>query len=312
MLTYLNPPLEPRRGSTLEMLGVARISGDNQDPQALKDQEARYREFLVANCKHPLNLTMIATQGSGEYLDREELSRLQKEIESRLYDGVIMEDLARNCRRVHAYLTCELCEDCDTRLLALNDNVDTATDWRQNAWFAVFRHEAYNKDTALRIRRTLRNRFMQGGVFQVPIFGYIKPPGAKSDADVTKDPEAEPIYDEWFRKLENDESYSAVADWLTELGIPTGPYCRGKRWTGRMVMRVTFNPILKGLRVRNKKISKRINKTGRRRSVDAPPEERLERECPHLAFIEPKRYDRLIRKLQLKNDKYRRGRKEAL
>ena len=38
----------------------------------------------------------------------------------------------------------------------------------------------------------------------------------------------------------------------------------------------TLNPILKGVRVRNKKMSKRVNKTGRPRSVDAPAEE-LER-----------------------------------
>jgi hypothetical protein len=59
-------------------------------------------------------------------------------------------------------------------------------------------------------------------------------------------------------------------------------------------------------------MSKRINKTGRRRSVDAPPEDRLERNCPHLAFIDAERYDRVIRKLRARNDKYRRGRKESL
>ena len=176
------------------------------------------------------------------------------------------------------------------------------------AFFAVMRHETYNRDTARRIRRSLRNRFSQGGIFQCPIYGYIKPQGAKIEDDVMKDPAAEPIYDEWLRRLDEEQSYSEVADWLEDKGIPVGPYCRSKKWTGRMVRRITFNPILKGLRVRNKKIAKRINKTGKRISVDAPPEELLERNCPHLAFIEPERYDRLIRKLQARNEKYRRGR----
>jgi hypothetical protein len=61
------------------------------------------------------------------------------------------------------------------------------------------------------------------------------------------------------------------------------------------VTQLIHNPILKGMRVRNKKMSRRVNKTGRRRAVDAPPAERLERHCPHLAFIEPQRYDRLER-----------------
>ena len=60
------------------------------------------------------------------------------------------------------------------------------------------------------------------------------------------------------------------------------------------------------MRVRNRKISKRINETGRHKSVAAPPEELLERYCPHIAFIEPARYDLLIKKLDEKNAKYRR------
>jgi hypothetical protein len=73
-----------------------------------------------------------------------------------------------------------------------------------------------------------------------------------------------------------------------------------------LVTQLIHNPILKGLRVRNRKISKRINKTGRHKSVAAPPEELLERHCPHLAFIEPTRYDLLLKKLDEKNAKYRR------
>ncbi len=60
------------------------------------------------------------------------------------------------------------------------------------------------------------------------------------------------------------------------------------------------------MRVRNRKISKRINETGRHKSVAAPPEELLERYCPHIAFIAPARYDLLIKKLDEKNAKYRR------
>jgi hypothetical protein len=53
-------------------------------------------------------------------------------------------------------------------------------------------------------------------------------------------------------------------------------------------------------------MSKRVNQTGRRKAVPAPPSERLERHCPHLAFIESDRHDRLIRMLDARNAKYRR------
>ena len=144
-------------------------------------------------------------------------------------------------------------------------------------------------------------------MFQCPIFGYVKPAGAKSDADIHKDPAAEPIYDRWFTMLDQGASYSEVADWLNEQGVPVGPYSRSTRWTGKMVARITHNPILKGVRVRNARKSKRINKSGRRISVKAPPEERLERVCPHLAFIDPARWDRVIHKLKVRNANKRRG-----
>jgi hypothetical protein len=143
-------------------------------------------------------------------------------------------------------------------------------------------------------------------VIQFVVFGYLKPEGARSDADLRKDPEAERVYDTWFRMLEEGASYSEVADWLNAQEIPPGPFARTRRWTSNLVSLVTFNPILKGLRVRNRMMSKRINKSGRHRSVKAPPEERLERKVPHLAFIAPERYDRVVALLKDRNARYRR------
>ena len=62
--------------------------------------------------------------------------------------------------------------------------VDTAGDWKLAACFAVLKHESSNQDTSERIRRSLRSRFAQGGIIQFVIFGYVKPPGAKSDAEL--------------------------------------------------------------------------------------------------------------------------------
>ncbi|MFO0878157.1 MAG: recombinase family protein [Gemmataceae bacterium] len=194
MTSLLNPPLRPRRGGDLQVLGIARISTEHQDQRSLVDQEALYRRFLDDHAGLPYHLEMIAGQGSGECLDRKEAIQATAEVESGRFDLVIAEDLGRIFRRAHAHLFCELCEDHGTRLIALNDQVDTAQDnWRVLAGFATMRHEMYNADTAKRIRRTLRSRFTQGGIVQTVIYGYIKPPGIKSDAELKKDLEAEPI-----------------------------------------------------------------------------------------------------------------------
>lgn len=313
MIRNLHPPLVAKNGRTLKVLAVCRISTVNQDELSLNDQEASYRQYLDTSCQLPYDLDVIATQGSGECIDRAEYLDAIERVESGRYDLVISEDLGRICRRVHAHIFCELCQDMDTRLIALNDSIDTGIDgWEMNSFFAAIRHESYNRDTSKRIRRSLRNRFTLGGVVQCEIFGYVKPRGTKSDGDLSKDPAAELLYDEWFRLLEDGATYAEVADWLNAMGTPTGPYCRSDTWTGPMVRRITFNRILKGIRQRNRKMSRRVNKTGRHKSVDAPPEELLERDCPHLAFIDPARYDRVIRLLTERNAKYRRSRADGV
>lgn len=307
MIRFINPPLVAKDARKLRVLAVCRISTIHQDEKSLEDQEVSYRQWLNACTELPYELIVIASQGSGERIDRESYTKAIDLVESGQFDLVITEDLGRICRRVHAHIFCETCEDAETRLIALNDNVDTGCEgWQLNSFFAAIRHESYNRDTSKRIRRSLRNRFAQGGVFQCEIYGYVKPHGATNDDAVHKDPVAEPVYDEWFRLLEEGASYEEVADWLNAQNSSTGPYCRSDRWTGKMVARITFNPILKGTRQRNRKMSRRVNKTGRRRSTDAPPEDLLERDCPHLAFIEPERYDRVIRSLITRNGKYRR------
>jgi site-specific DNA recombinase len=291
------------------VLIIARISTVHQDLRSLADQIALCEKYVRDRYPGPVRFAHIQSRGSGEYLDRAELAQAEVAVESRAYDLAMTEDLGRICRRNRAVDFCELCEDADTRLVAINDSLDTADDgWRLSAFFASFKHESGNKDTSKRIRRTLRNRFEQGGVVQTFPYGYIKAPGAKSDADVRKDPDAEPIYDEWFRRLEERQSYSEVADWLNSMKVPTGEWARGERWTGRMVARVTHNPILKGYRRRNERKSRRVNKTGRPKSVKAPPAERLRRHAPHLAFFEPARYDRLIAALAARHAACARGR----
>jgi DNA invertase Pin-like site-specific DNA recombinase len=308
-MTFLDPPLRPRNGRVLYVLIIARISTAHQDRRSLAEQESLCKQYIGAHFKGPIKYHVIASQGSGEILDRKELHEAEALVETGTLDVVIVEDLARLCRRSQAINFCELCEDFDCRFIAINDNIDTAReDWRVTGLVTSFTHEQHNTKASRRLKDRLRERFKTGGAMACVIYGYVKPPHAKSDEEVKKDPKAQPIYDEWFRLLEGGASFSEVADWLNRKGVKPGPYSRAKRWDGRMVARVTFNPLLKGVRQRNNKITRRVNKTGRRRAFPAPPNMLLHRSCPHLAFIEPTRYDRVISKLRAKNAGYARGR----
>lgn len=293
-------PSEPRDGRTWQVLIVARISTEHQDARSLNEQVLYCENYLADHYNGPIEITKITSRGSGELLGTAELTELEAKIESKQFDLVITEDLGRICRRIQAIVICEACIDHGVQLIAINDRLDTADErWMLNAFFAAMHHQLSNHDTSSRISRTSRGRFSnEGGMLPCLIFGYVKPLGAKTDDQLEKDPAATPIYDEWFRRLEDGATYAEIADWLNANGIPTGPYHRSARWTGRMVRAVTLNTLLKGLRYRNKRRSKRINSTGQHKSIKAPPEMLLERDCPHLAHIEPERYDRVLHLLK--------------
>lgn len=305
---FFYPTLQPRDGAVLHVLTIERISTVHQDERSLDDQQAYSQEWLRTRYAGPIEFVSIASRASGELLDRAELQQLEEAIESDRFDAVVCEDLGRVCRRARALDLCECAEDHNVRLFAINDNIDTGAEgWRTSAFFAAMRHEAYNADTAKRIRRTQRNRFIQGGIISHLPYGYFKPQGAKHDSEITKTSDADEIYREWFQRLEGGASFAEVADWLNSKSIPVGTGTRAKRWNDTTVSRTTRNPILKGKRERNRKKSKRINKTGQRRSVPAPPDELLVRDVPHLAFFEPDYYDYVIQMVHQRNAAFRRA-----
>ena len=303
----LNPELVARNGRVLAVIVVCRISTEHQDERSLQDQEALYRNWLSMNWNGEIEVTVLSSQESGESLVRDDFLRLTDLVESRLFDLVITEDLGRICRRVHAHIFCETCEDALTRCIALNDHVDTVqNNWRLNSFFAVMRHEAYNNDTSQRIRRSKRNRFSNGGPWQCPIYGYIKPAGATCVADIQKDPAAEPIVERIFTMLEGGANFAEVSDWLNSESIGTGQYCRSEQWTGTILSQFVRNPALKGIRHWNERTTVRRNSTGLRRSVKASPDDLLTLTVPHLAFVDADRFDRLMRTLKQRNKNYQR------
>jgi site-specific DNA recombinase len=311
MYSILQPPLVARNGHTLEVLITCRVSSPGpgkQDIRSNDDQEAMHRKWLSEYTNLPYQVTVLAGSGSGESLERNEYPQLRNHVESNRFDLLLTEDLGRIVRRMHAHLFCELCVDHGVRLIALNDVVDTAQEgWQDRSIFSAWHHERSNRDTSQRIKRTHRSRFIQGGCASLPIFGYRKGDGAKSDADWERVLEAETIYREWFDRLDRGMSYAEIADWLNESGISPGPYCRLKRWDCAMVTRITHNWILKGLRFRNKRKTRRNNASGIYKSEKADPSELLTRSVPDLAFFDAAYYDRVVAKADTRNAKYRRN-----
>jgi site-specific DNA recombinase len=299
----------PKNGTCHKLLGVCRIGTVHQDRMSLDDQFEFYREWAERAYPDGFELEKLASQGSGEILDREKYLELCHAIESGEYDCVVAEDLGRMVRRVHALILCEAGEDSDTRIVAINDHVDTFDEnYMQAAIFATLRHSSSNKDTSLRIRRSLRGRFKPGDLPLRLIAGYEASSRSAVEKSVRKAPTAIPVVKAMFERLDSGQSLEDIAAWLNDVRFPVGPYVRKKQiWDGTLVGQYVRNPLLKGLRRQNQRMSKRVNKSGRRITVVAPETLNLEREVPHLAFVTSELYDRVIAKLQRQNVRYRRG-----
>lgn len=212
-MIFLDPPLLSRKGRVLNVLIIARISTINQDSRSLDEQVSLCKQYVAMHYTGTVKYATITSQGSGEILDRKELLEAEALVESGILDLVIVEDLARLCRRNRAIDFCELCEDHSTRFIAINDNIDTAREeWRVTGLVTSFTHEQHNVKASRRLKDRLRERFKTGGALACVIYGYVKPPHAKSDEEIRKIPAVQPIYDEWFRLLESGANFSEVAD----------------------------------------------------------------------------------------------------
>jgi site-specific DNA recombinase len=309
---YLDPPFVAKDGHTLRLLGPVRVSDpDKQDERSLGDQRVKIDAWTKDHTELPFEFTVLEGRGSGECLDREDFLRLVELVDTGNYDGVVCEDLGRILRRIEAVSFCEHCVDLNTRLIAINDHIDTAKDgWEDASIFAAWHHQRSNRDTSQRIKRSHRNRFVQGGCVREPAYGWIKLPGAKSDADLQKDPAAEAIYVEWFRLLDEEQAtFEDIARFLRsrKVQLPTRTPGVFRQPYGKSVARHTFNVMLKGERERNRRKTKRINNPGKYVSVDAPPEDLLQRKVPHLAFFTADFYDRVVAKVRARNAKFRRS-----
>jgi site-specific DNA recombinase len=272
-----------------------------QDKRSLEDQRHLCLEFLQREFHCKIEVKEISSVAKGELLDRDELRQIEEEIDSGKYDIVICEDLGRIVRRLHGLLICEMCEDVGTRLIAINDRIDMANDgWKLAGHFAVIKHEHHNEDTAARVHRTHRSRFGHGQLGS-RVWGYLGWDLARTDSDLRKDPACERPAAEVMRRLKEGAPWAEIADWLHENEVVMPPRSRKRRWDGTLAAQVFRNPILKGVREHNNVTTKRVNRTGRRTSVKASPEELQTRSVPHLAYYDPIEFDGVHAAIRLRN-----------
>ncbi|KAA0142367.1 hypothetical protein FYZ48_02415 [Gimesia chilikensis] len=309
-MNFYNPENEivPRNGYSLVVGIPGRISGcENQNEISLEDQVDHAKDVAYEMYNGEIEFRTIVTKGKGEHLDRPELREIENWIESDELDFLIVEDLGRIVRGLEAHRLCGIAVDHGTRVLSVNDDIDTNhPDWEVRSVDACKEHVRHNEHTSRRIKQKKMNRFKKrGAATPCPIAGYIKPDGAQTFSDWSKDVNVAGYIKEGLQILRRTLNGATVADYFNAVEFPPGPYCRKKNWDGTMVLSYYRNPILKGLPQRGKKHTVKQHKTGRRTSVPNPkgPVFRAE---PHLAFFSTEEIDPVLEAIAKKNAHFRR------
>ena len=303
--------LVPRNGHTLIVGIVARISGcQNQKEISLDDQIDHGEEIAREYYDGEIEYRVIATTGKGEWLDRPELAEVEVRLKDFEFDLLTFEDIGRLVRGPAAHRICGIAVDKGTRVISPNDDFDTNhPDWESRLLEACKEHMKHNEHTSRRIKHKKMNHFKKyGGATPCPIAGYIKPDGAESFSEWSKNEDAAEYIREGLKALRRTLNGEAVAEYFNEVGFPPGPSCRKNQWDGRMVLRFYRNPILKGLPERGKMHTVKKHEYGKRRSVPNP-KGAIHREEPHLAFFSPDEIDPVLEALERKNAHFKRKKK---
>jgi len=295
-------PFQPKKPGPLQVLTLGRVSTVDQDAEMLCVQAEEVREKIKSGYKGRVNLIELGEQISGEEALRESYVEACELIEGGQIDVVILFDLSkagRLPRFMHQFV--DLCVDCDTRFISVGDNVDTADEnWEIAAGAATLIHGTHNRHTRHRIRAKALYLFDNGSMVTKIPYGFRKLSKEEAQSGrfgpkglrVAKLPEVTPIVRGMKDRVMLGETYEAVARWLNDEGVPTGPYSSKDRWTGKQAINYLRNPLLHGERVFGARQVVRKRTTGQK--IRKPGEDPVRKDYPELGHLTSEEHAELI------------------
>jgi hypothetical protein len=248
-------------------------------------------------------------------VERETILQAGELVDTGWPDVVLLEDVSklyRNPRWIFAFV--QNCVDHDIRVIAPGDALDTwEENWEVVLHTATLRHGLHIPDTRRRVRRTSAKTFDEGGMVLRVRFAYRRlskeeANGAGGSASkglrIAACREQMPIIRELRRRVVQErQGGAALARWLNEQGIPTGPYAKLGRWTGRLVLDFLRDPILYGLRQFPKvKYEPRFIDGKHKRRKNENPQRHVYPELAHLTKEEFEQMQLVLSELAEPND----------
>jgi len=160
----------------LRVIIPGRISTSHQDVKSIEASQQDNEAWLRSVYPGLVEIRRVGEQASGWLVDLPSMELAKALIESDQCDLVLMgelRELFRNPGLVWAFI--HNCIDNDTRLIAVWDGLDTASDgWETPANIAILKHGITVPETRRRVKRKATHTFNNGGMVLKVKFGYRK------------------------------------------------------------------------------------------------------------------------------------------
>jgi len=288
-------PSSLRRGDTFA--SCARYSTDEQNPRSIEDQVAYCKRFLATLGITDVEIEVIYDpEMSGELIFWPGIDQARDGIRNRRWDVIIVEDSSRLFRNEVACVELVgLAVDDEIRVIAINDEVDTAEEgWDDRLYEAARHHAITNRHTSKRIKRAHEALWDMGAAVGLLKPGYRRLPSRPA---TDRDPEEGPFFDEldpqWapivrdaYVRIAGGESTWLVARWLTDVGLPKTPNSTKTEWTQCNVIDLIRRPDYRGHQRLRLTVSRKEYRTGKRKAGRNDPDKVLVREMPELRIVE--------------------------
>jgi DNA invertase Pin-like site-specific DNA recombinase len=292
----LRNPIRVVRGIAFRVLIYARYSTEEQNPSSIDDQVAYCKQFLASEGVLDAAFEYLSdAEMSGELVSRPGIDKVRAGICARRWNLILVEDSGRLYR--HETACGELIEtavDNGIRVIAINDNVDTAEEeWSDPLHDAMRHHARSNSYTAKRIKRSHDGLWRTGAAIGMLKPGYKRKP---SHPATQHEPEQGPFFDEldpvWspvihelFERTARKDPAWLIARWATNTGLPKCGNFQSKIWTDHNVIALVRRTIYRGVDTFRSTIAKKVFRSGKRKQVRNEASAVLTREMPHLRIV---------------------------
>ncbi|MEI7687792.1 MAG: recombinase family protein, partial [Planctomycetota bacterium] len=292
----LRIPIVQPVGRPIRAMIYARYSTDEQNPRSIEDQVRFCQTFLERE-----NLKNVALESesdravSGERVSRPGINRVRDGVEDRRWDLIIVEDASRLYRNHTACMhLVEMAIDNDIRVIAINDNVDTAEDdWDDKLHDALREHVRANRYTRKRVRRAVAGLWEEDAAMGLLRPGYRRTP---THPATEKEPASGPHFDEvdpkWapvileaYERIARDEPAWLVGQFLTESGLPKCKNFSRPEWSERNVISLIRRTIHRGFETYRETQVRKYHTRGVGKPVRSNEDEVWTREMEKLRIV---------------------------